>query len=84
MESGGGRSAEERRAAAEARARAREGEPAPGDDDLVAGGGEPARAPDGISRYNAGGDIYGRRRAIAIGAAVVVVIVLLLVFVVGC
>ena len=77
MESGGGRSAEERKAAAEARARAREGEPAPGDEDLVAGGGEPARAPEGISRYNAGGDIYGRRRAIAIGAAVVVVLLLI-------
>ena len=81
MESSGGRSPEERRAAAEARARAREGRPEPGDEELIVGGGTPARAPANITRY--GGSDFGRRRAIAIGVAILIV-VLLLVLLVGC
>lgn len=83
MESGRGRSADERRAAAEARARARTGEPRTGDEDLRAGGGEPARAPEGISRHYGGGDVYARRRLLAFGAAAIVLLLIFL-FLVGC
>ena len=82
MEHGGGRSPEERRAAAEARARAREGRAEPGDDELIGGGGLPARAPEGITRY--GGSDYGQRRAIAIGVIALVVVLLLFFLLVGC
>jgi hypothetical protein len=93
MESSG-RSAEERRAAAEARARARSGEPpATGDEELLGGtgprGADSARARDkrdplyGASRYGGGLDVYMRRRLIA-GAAVIVVIILIFLLVGGC
>ena len=83
MESSGGRSAEERREAAEARARARSGEARTGDEDLMAPGGEPARAPEGISRHYGGSDVYARRRLLAFGAAAIVLLILFL-LVVGC
>jgi hypothetical protein len=88
MESGRGRSGDERRAAAEARARARSGEPRTGDDDLTAHGGEPGRAPDDVIR-RAGGrlegpsDVYARRRLLAFGAAAIVLFILFLLLV-GC
>jgi hypothetical protein len=82
MESGG-RTPEERRAAAEARARARRGEPpAAGDDELMEGTG-PRGAEGAMTRHYGGPDVYTRRRLIA-GAAVVVVIVLIFLLVVAC
>jgi hypothetical protein len=82
MESGG-RSAEERRAAAEARARARRGEPpATGDEELLEGAG-PRGAEGSMGRLYGGGDVYLRRRLIA-GAAVVVLIILIFLLVGGC
>jgi hypothetical protein len=79
----GGRSPEERRAAAEARARARAGEPpATGDDELLGGTG-PRGARGDMSRHYGGGDVYMRRRLWA-GIGVVVVILLLLLLVGGC
>lgn len=83
MEHGGGRSGEERRTAAEARARARGGRPATGDEELREGGGEPARAPEGVRRHYGGADVYGRRRLIA-GIAAVLVVLLLFVVLIGC
>jgi hypothetical protein len=82
MESSG-RSSEERRAAAEARARARSGEPpATGDEELLGGNGP--RGPEGeMSRHYGGPDVYMRRRLIA-GAAVIVVIILLFLLIGGC
>jgi hypothetical protein len=78
-----GRSPEERRAAAEARARARSGEPpATGDDELISGSG-PRGASGQVSRHYGGGDIFMRRRLIA-GAAVIVVLILLFLLVGGC
>jgi hypothetical protein len=76
MESGG-RSSEERRAAAEARARARSGEPATGDEDLLEGTGP--REPEGeVARHYGGGDVYLRRRLIALGAVIVLIVVIFL------
>jgi hypothetical protein len=82
MESSG-RSPEERRAAAEARARARSGEPpATGDEELLEGTGQ--RAAEGpMSRHYGGPDVYMRRRLIA-GAAVIVLIVVIFLLVGGC
>jgi hypothetical protein len=82
MESSG-RSSEERRAAAEARARARSGEPpATGDEELLEGTGE--RGADGpMSRHYGGPDLYMRRRLIA-GAAVIVLIIAIFLLVGGC
>ncbi len=92
MESSG-RSPEERRAAAEARARARSGEPpATGDEELLGGTGQSgpdsARARDSATRdrsvrHYGGPDLYMRRRLMA-GAAVVVLIVLIFLLVGGC
>jgi hypothetical protein len=78
-----GRSSEERRAAAEARARARSGEPpATADEELLGGTGP--RGPEGeMSRHYGGPDVYMRRRLIA-GAAVIVVIILLFLLIGGC
>ena len=82
MESSG-RSSEERRAAAEARARARSGEPpATGDDELVGGSG-PRGADGEMSRHYGGPDVYMRRRLLA-GAAVVVLIIVIFLLVGGC
>jgi hypothetical protein len=82
MESSG-RSPEERKAAADARARARSGEPpATGDEELIGGTG-PRGAEGPMSRYGGGLDVYTRRRLIA-GAAVIVVIVLIFLLVGGC
>jgi len=82
MESSG-RSADERRAAAEARARARSGEPpATGDEELLGGSG-PRGADRPMSRHYGGPDVYVRRRLLA-GAAVIVVIVLIFLLVGGC
>jgi hypothetical protein len=82
MESSG-RSPEERRAAAEARARARSGDPpATGDEELIGGSG-PRGADGEMSRHYGGPDLYMRRRLLAIGGAIVV-IVLLFLLVVGC
>jgi hypothetical protein len=82
MESSG-RSPEERRAAAEARARARSGEPsATGDEELLEGTGQ--RGAEGpMSRHYGGPDVYMRRRLIA-GAAVIVLIVVIFLLVGGC
>jgi hypothetical protein len=82
MESSG-RTPDERRAAAEARARARSGEPAAtGDEELL--DGEGPRGADGpMSRHYGGPDLYMRRRLIA-GAAVIVLIVLIFLLVGGC
>jgi hypothetical protein len=90
---GSGRTPEERRAAAEARARGRRGEPpATGDEELL----EPARerAPDDASergggmrelgaRYGGGMDVYLRRRLVAL-AVVIVLIVVIFLLVGGC
>jgi hypothetical protein len=82
MESSG-RSPEERRAAAEARARSRSGEPpATGDDELIGGTG-PRGADGEMSRHYGGPDVYMRRRLLA-GAAVVVLIILIFLLVGGC
>jgi hypothetical protein len=82
MESSG-RSSEERRAAAEARARARSGEPpATGDEELLEAAG-PRGAEGDMSRHYGGPDLYMRRRLIA-GAAVIVVIILIFLLVGGC
>ena len=78
-----GRSPDERRAAAEARARARSGEPpATGDEELVGGTGR--RGAEGeMSRHYGGPDIYMRRRLFA-GAAAIVLIIALFLLVGGC
>jgi hypothetical protein len=81
MESGG-RTPEERRAAAEARARARRDEPAAGDDELMEGTG-PRGAEGAMTRHYGGPDVYVRRRLIA-GAVVVVLIVLIFLLLVAC
>jgi hypothetical protein len=82
MESSG-RSPEERRAAAEARARARSGEgPATGDEELLEGVG-PRGAEGEMNRHYGGPDVYMRRRLLA-GAAVIVVIVVIFLLVGGC
>ena len=79
----GGRSPEERRAAAEARARARRGEPpATGDEELIGGSG-PRGADGPMSRHYGGPDLYMKRRLIAGGAAIVVIL-LLFVLLGGC
>ena len=79
MERGGGRSQEERAAAAEARERARiaREQGIPLEEEEPRGGGW--RGPDlgSISRYG-GGDIYARRRLVAGGAIVVVILILFL------
>jgi hypothetical protein len=82
MESSG-RSPEERRAAAEARARARSGEPPQTGDEELLGGTGPRGAEGDMSRHYGGPDVYMRRRLIA-GAAVIVVIVLIFLLVGGC
>jgi hypothetical protein len=80
---GRGRTPDERRAAAEARARARGGEPPEtGDDELLEPAG-PRGAEGRLERHYGGGDIYLRRRLIAL-AVVVVVIVLIFLLVGGC
>jgi hypothetical protein len=91
MESSG-RSPDERRAAAEARARARRGEPLDtSDEELLGGSGargaDSARAresaPRRMSRHYGGPDVYMRRRLIA-GAVVIVLIVVIFLLVGGC
>ena len=80
MESGG-RTPEERRAAADARARARSGEPpATGDEELLEGAGE-SRPKGPVSRHYGGSDVYMRRRLMAIG--LVIIIALLIFLIVG-
>jgi hypothetical protein len=82
MESGG-RTPEERRTAAKARARARRGEaPATGDEELLGGAG-PEGAEGPMSRYGGGMDVYLRRRLVAL-AAVIVLIVAIFLLVGGC
>jgi hypothetical protein len=77
MESGG-RTPEERRAAAEARARARRGEPpATGDEDLLEGAG-PRGAEGEIEHHYGGGDVYLRRRLVALGVVIVLIIAIFL------
>jgi hypothetical protein len=77
MESGG-RTPEDRRAAAEARARARRDEPAAtGDEDLLEGEGP--RGPEGeVDRHYGGGDVYLRRRLVALGVVIVLIIAIFL------
>lgn len=87
MESGG-RTPEERRAAAEARARARSDEPpATVDEDLLEESG-PRDEEDGRSRdiatrdvgqrHYGGGDVYLRRRLVALGVVIVLIIAIFL------
>jgi hypothetical protein len=82
MESSG-RSSEERRAAAEARARARSGEPPDTGDEELLGGSGPRGADGEMSRHYGGPDLYMRRRLIAVAAAIVL-IVLIFLLVGGC
>jgi hypothetical protein len=92
MESGG-RTPDERRAAAEARARARRDEPpATGDEEDLGGAGprgaDDARAGAGATRHlgvrHYGGlDVYLRRRLVA-GVVVIVLIVAIFLLVGGC
>jgi hypothetical protein len=78
-----GRSPEQRRAAAEARARARAGEPPEtGDEERLRGAG-PRGARGEMRRHYGGVDVFRRRRVIA-GAAVIVVLLLLFLLVGGC
>jgi hypothetical protein len=87
MESGG-RTPEERRAAAEARSRSRHGEPpATGDEDVLEGAGprgaHDARARGSASRdlgarHYGGPDVYLRRRLIALGVVIVLIIAIFL------
>jgi len=80
---GSGRTSDERRAAAEARARARSGEPLDtGDEELLEPAG-PRGAEGEIERHYGGGDVYLRRRLIALGV-VIVVIILIFLLVGGC
>ncbi|HEY1237680.1 MAG TPA: hypothetical protein VH391_07745 [Solirubrobacterales bacterium] len=76
---GRGRTPEERRAAAEARARSRRGEsPETGDEELLEPAG-PRGADDGLERrHYGGGDIYLRRRLIALGVVIVVIVAIFL------
>jgi hypothetical protein len=92
MESGG-RTPEERRAAAQARARARRGQPrATGDEEDLGeagpGGADDAGARAGESRHMGvrrygGLDVYLRRRLVA-GAVVIVLIIAIFLLVGGC
>ena len=77
MESGG-RTPEERRAAAEARQRARSGEaPATGDEELLGPTG--SRGAEGeMARHYGGPDVYLRRRLIALGVVIVLIIAIFL------
>ena len=80
---GRGRTPEERRSAAEARARSRRGEPLDtGDEELLEPAG-PRGAEGRLERHYGGGDVYLRRRLIAL-AVVIVVIVLIFLLVGGC
>ena len=77
MESGG-RTPEERRAAAEARSRARRGEPpATGDEELLEGAG-PRGAEGQMERHYGGPDVYLRRRLVALGLVIVLIIAIFL------
>ena len=77
MESGG-RTPEERRAAAEARSRARRGEPpATGDEELLEGAG-PRGAEGQMERHYGGPDVYLRRRLVALGVVIVLIIAIFL------
>lgn len=83
MERGGGRSAEERAAAREARERARiaQEEGVPLDEGPDGGEQGPGWSPpemDSMSRYGGGMDVFMRRRLIAVGAAIVVLLLLFL------
>jgi hypothetical protein len=73
-----GRSPEERRAAAEARARARRGEPLDTADEELIGGSGPRGADGPMSRHYGGPDVYMKRRLIAAGAAILVILLLFL------
>ena len=80
---GRGRTSDDRRAAAEARAKARSGEPLDaGDEELIGGSGRRGASGE-LSRHYGGGDVYMRRRLIAAGVAILVIILLFL-LVVGC
>jgi hypothetical protein len=88
MERGGGRSPEERRAAAEARARVRDDRPEdsrePLDEDRIDDEIQ-RRSPEGrvMSRHYGGDDVYGRRRLFA-AAAIVAAIFILFLLLGGC
>jgi hypothetical protein len=73
-----GRTPEERRAAAEARARVRREEPpATGDEELLGDTG-PRGAEGQMSRHYGGPDVYMRRRLLALGAVILVIIAIFL------
>ena len=77
MESGG-RSPEERRAAADARARARSGEPPENGDEELLGGNGPRGADGEMSRHYGGPDVYMRRRLVALGVVIVLIVAIFL------
>lgn len=97
MESGGGRSQEERAAAREARKRARTG-PEEGAEELREDpgvsdargdgedGGEGWEPPDlgSMRRYGGGPDVFMRRRLVAVGLVAVVLVLLLVVLLGAC
>ena len=77
MESGGRRSQEERAAARDARARAREpGPEAPADDSPPREKGWKRPDLDSMRRYGGGHDVFMRRRLVAIAVAAVLLLVL--------
>jgi hypothetical protein len=78
-----GRTPEERRAAAQARARSRRGEPPETGDEELVGGTGPRGAEGQMSRHYGGPDVYMRRRLLAL-AAVIVLIVAIFLLVGGC
>jgi hypothetical protein len=82
MESSG-RSSEERRAAAEARARSRRGEPLENGDEELLGGTGQRGAEGSMSRHYGGPDVYMRRRLLA-GGAVILLIIVIFLLVGGC
>lgn len=83
IESGGRRSADERRAAAEARQRAREGRGPEGDAPGEGGEGWAAQERPRMSRHYGGADVYGRRRLIA-GVCILIVVLVLFAMLGGC
>ena len=76
MERGGSRDPDERRAAAEARARARAGEPVDDEGQRMSPATRAAADERPMNRYYGGPDVYGRRRLVAIFGGLVIVAVL--------
>jgi len=77
MESGG-RTPEERRAAAQARARARSDEPPEYGDEELLGGNGPRGGEGEMARHYGGPDVYMRRRLVALGVVIVLIVAIFL------